>query len=133
MFIEFVFVDLLIVQVAYLLFHELVDLFPFNDVERIRTFKPRRKVLMAALGNSLPALVAIYFAVRYIGEYKPMFVTAYFVFYFSTSLILIFLNWYMPYLFGASEREISEYEFIYGRTHQMLPPKDGNTSLAIRN
>ena len=126
MFIEFIFADLLIVQLAYLLFHDLVDLFPYNDIERIKSFKPKGKLVISVIGNSMPAVVALFFVVRYIGEYKPWFVTAYLVFYFSTTLLLIFLNWYLPYFFGASEKETADYEFLYGRTRQRLPPRNGN-------
>ena len=126
MFIEFIFADLLIVQLAYLLFHDLVDLFPYNDIERIKSFKPKGKLVISVIGNSMPAVVALFFVVRYIGEYKPWFVTAYLVFYFSTTLLLIFLNWYLPYFFGASEKETADYEFLYGRTRQILPPRNGN-------
>lgn len=126
MLIEFIFTDLLIIQLAYLLFHDLVDLFPFNDIERIKSTKPRGKIILWTLVNTVPAALALFFAARYIGEYKPFLVAAYFVFYFVTTLLIIFLKWYVPYFAGASEKEISENEFLYGRTRQILPPIKNN-------
>ncbi len=121
MYLEFIFIDLLLIHIFFQMFYDFIDIFPLNNIQNIiqvRTFKER---LFLSFLHALPSLMTLTLSLIYFGESKPLGVVIFFIFYFGTSLTLIFLNWYAPYLWGTTEtkKEIIETEFK--DTYQILP------------
>ena len=121
MFIEFLFVNLLIIQCLFLMAHDFVDLFPFNDIENLRQSRSFKMRVLTTAVKTLPAIIALVLAVIYFGEWKPVGIGIYFSAYFFTTIAVTYFIWYRPYLFGTSEEQKSNYKIEFSRTHQILP------------
>jgi|GEM_PF-5685753 len=126
MYLEFIFIDLLLIHILFQLFYDFVDISPLNNINGINLIRTFKEKLFLSLLHALPSIMTLVLSLIYFGEVKPLGVGIFFLFYFATSLILIFLNWYVPYLWGTSEtkKEIIETEFK--DTYQILPQHRGN-------
>lgn len=120
-FIEFLFVDLLLIHFLSLLLHDYVDLYPLNDVESARINISPVKRIIHTLIKTIPALAVLILAVLYFGEWKPFGVRIIMFAYFSVWLMVIYLLWYKPYFFGTGDEQKLNFQTNFGRTHQILP------------
>ena len=121
-----VFVITLVLQTLHLICQDWLDLFPFNDIARLReTISPSNRLLVIA-GNSVPSLIALGLALFYLGRATPLGVGLYWIAYFGSVVVLMYTMWYRPYFFGASAEQRQEVAYAYGRTYQLLPPRGQN-------
>ncbi len=118
---EFLFVDLLIIHFLSLLFQDYINLFPLNDVENINQSITALKKLIKTIINTLPALAVLILSILYFGEWKPLDIRFIMFAYFIIRGIIIYFVWYVPYLFGTSERRKLIYQKNFGRTYNILP------------
>ncbi len=123
---EFLFVDLLLIHFLSLLFRDYIDLYPFNDVDKIGENVPPLKKLIKTIINSIPALAVLILAILYFGEWKPFGIRLIVFAYFIFRGIIIYFTWYVPYLFGTSDRKKLIYQNKFGRTHNILPAIKNN-------
>ena len=102
-----------LVFLSYQLLIDWVDLFPWND---LATKSVKTRVLELLLNYS-PLLLISY------GFWVPSPLTKLWSLLGSVAYFIGHLNaWWRPYFFGASPRELREYQQHFSRTYKFLPP-----------
>lgn len=97
---------------GYLIVHECVDLFPWNDVSRTTATEK----LLACVFNVIPiGILAWGYAVRH------QTLMNYGTGSYAVFLLLQLNQWWRPYLFGAGRRVRAEYQKRFSRTWKVLP------------
>ena len=81
---------------------------------------------MATLVNAIFPGVAVVFAIRFWDKPKPKFASDYWLLYCAVSLASAIVIWYIPYLFGATDKRKQEFLQMYANTRQLLPPRGDN-------
>lgn len=124
--IQILFTFLITLQFAVIVLHDLVDIRDWTHGSQVQSIVGRRKLWMATLVNSIFPGIAVAFAIRFLYKPKPKFVSDYWVLYCAVTLISAIAMWYVPYVFGGTEKQKREFEQMYAGTRQVLPPRGGN-------
>ena len=124
--IQILFTCLITVQFVVVAFHDLVDIPGWTHGSQVQSIIGRRKLWMATLVNAIFPGVAVAFAIGFWYKPRPKLVADYWVLYCAVTLISAIAMWYVPYFFGATERQKREFSQMYAGTRQVLPPRDGN-------
>ncbi len=66
------------------------------------------------------------FAIYFWNRPKPHYVENYWLIYCAVTLLSAIAMWYIPYFFGATEKQKREYESMQSGTIQVLPPRGDN-------
>lgn len=102
-----------LIFLAYQLLIDWVNLFPWNDLS---TKTPKTRLLELLLNYS-PLLLITY------GFQQATPTSQLFALVGSVAYLIGHLNaWWRPYFFGASPKEIVEYNQYFSRTYKFLPP-----------
>ncbi len=108
------------VYLASLVVHDWVPMFRLNDLERQAAHGIRPRVL-AFLGNTIPVVVLLVIAILFPMGRLPLWASIYAGLYIVVFLVLVWLSWYQPYLFGTTPERERAAAHEYGRTVQVLP------------
>jgi hypothetical protein len=124
--LEMLFLTTSLCQLAILLVHDWLDLFPLNDIAHLQHSMSARQRLLMIFGNT-----AVYFGLLlaqaiYFGQTKPFWLGIAGAFYYCSVWFMMYQQWYKLYLFGAPEQVCRKYALEYGRTLQILPPRGNN-------
>jgi len=109
-------------QLVLLLYHQLttgIDLYPFNGVRSTKLAERRTE---QAVNGVLMGLPVIGFVFRIDG------LIYYAVAYYFILLAVEVATWWMPYLFGASDRWLEVYLRVHSSTLGILPGRDQRTA-----
>lgn len=97
---------------AYLAVIDFVDLFPWNDIHAI----PLRERIRDACLNYIPLLIIA------LGAWQQQRALLIVALVLSCLYVIGHLgSWWVPYLFGATEFQRTEYEKSFARTLKVLP------------
>jgi hypothetical protein len=124
--IQTVFTCLIAVQFVVVAAHDLVDIPGWTHASQVQALIGRRKVWLVTLINGILPGAAAAFALYYWNRPKPAFVTDYWVLYCAVTVLSAIGMWYIPYLFGTSEKQEREYAAMYAGTRQVLPARGDN-------
>ena len=117
---------LIVIQFVAVTFHDLVDIPGWTHGSQVMAMIGRRKVWLVTLANGVFPGMAVAFAVFWWHQPKPVFAKNYWVAYCAVTLLSAIAMWYVPYLFGGSEKQAREYERMYAGTKQVLPARGRN-------
>lgn len=89
-----------------------INLYPFNDRSHVSfQYEPQINILMHGI-----QILSIYgFA------YKVKFLMILGILFWSLWLVGHVVTWWVPYIFGASAKQIRDYQEDFGRTYKFLP------------
>ena len=107
-------------QIIHVLYHQvttLLDLFPFNGV---RFYSRREQLLEAGINLVLMSLPPLGFVLH-----VPSLMLFGVVYYFVL-LAVEFTTWWVPYLFGPSQKWLDVYTRIHSQTITVLPRRGTN-------
>jgi hypothetical protein len=124
--IQTVFTFLITLQFILIVFHDLVDIPGWTHGSRVQSTVGRRKLLIATFVNAIFPGVAVAFALRFWHRAEPSLVSDYWVLYCAVTSVSAITMWYVPYLFGTTEKRAREFSQMYAGTRQVLPPRGGN-------
>ncbi|GAC1661479.1 MAG: hypothetical protein NVS9B4_13790 [Candidatus Acidiferrum sp.] len=120
------FAFLLTLQFIAVAFHDLLNIPGWTNTAAVASIVGRRKLLLATFVNSMFPGLAMAFAFYYWNSPTPRFVGNYWLAYCAITLISVIAMWYVPYLFGASEKQKHQYSVMYAGTRHVLPPRADN-------
>lgn len=120
------FTCLIILQFVIIITHDLIDVPGWVHGSQVQAQIGRRKVWLTTLANSVFPGIAAGFAIYFWRRAKPGFVQDYWVIYCSIALMSAVGMWYIPYLWGASEKQKREYLSMYAGTRHILPARGDN-------
>ena len=113
-------------QFAVIALHDLVDIPGWTHVGQVQSVVGRRRLWLATLVNAIFPGVAASLAIRFWNKPIPAWVSDYWIIYCAVTVVLAVAMWYVPYLFGATEKRKREYSQMYAGTRQALPPRGDN-------
>ena len=120
------FTCLIVVQLAIILFHDLIDIPGWVHGSQVQALMGKRKVWLATLANSVFPGIAAGFAIYFWNRPKPAFVPNYWIIYCAVAVLSAVGMWYVPYFRGAPEKTKREYLTMYAGTRHILPPRGDN-------
>jgi hypothetical protein len=124
--IDVLFTLLITLQFVLIALHDLVDIPGWTSSTQVKSIVGRGKLWAVTLVNSIFPGVAVAFAIRFWHKPKPKFVSDYWVIYCAVTVVSAIAMWYIPYLFGATEKRKREFLQMYANTRQVLPPRGDN-------
>ena len=105
----------------FLLFHDWIDMYPFNDLETFnRHCSLRNKILMTIINSSFFILYTA-ILILYWNSPIPFFAKLYIVICNLLFLSGIIFSWWLSYFFGWPISQVKELNEMYGKTHAFLP------------
>lgn len=126
MTIQGLFTYLIALQFAVVAVHDLVDIPGWTHTAQVRAVVGRRKLWLVTLVNSIFPGLAVAFAVYFWRRPKPRFVADYWLLYCAVTVGSAIAMWYIPYIFGATEKQKRDYSKMYAGTRQLLPARGDN-------
>jgi hypothetical protein len=120
------FVLLITLQCALIVFHDLVDLPGWHHGRQVRAAVGPRKFWLGTLINAVFPGVAFFFAVRFWHEPVPVYATTYWAAYCAVTVSFAIAMWWVPYFFGASNETTRLYAAMYAGTRHLLPARGDN-------
>jgi hypothetical protein len=124
--IQVLFTFVITLQFVVIVLHDLVDIPGWTRGSQVKAIVGRGKLWMATLVNAIFPGVAVALAIRFWNRPRPNLVSDYWVVYCGVTLLSAIAMWYVPYLFGATEKRKREFSQMYANTLQVLPPRDNN-------
>jgi len=100
--------------------HDWVPLGRLNDLSP-ENQPPRGTRVAASVGNIVPVVALFVIAIVWSDRPLPLGAAIFAVAYIAVFVVLMWLSWYQPYFFGASEQRERDAEREYGGTVQVLP------------
>jgi hypothetical protein len=126
MTLQTVFAWLIIVQFVVVVSHDWLEIPGWTHSKQVQAAIGRTKLLWATLINAIFPGVAVAFAVWFWGHSVPKPVDTYWVLYCAITVLSAIAMWYVPYVFGASEKTKLEYSQMYAGTRQVFPARGDN-------
>jgi hypothetical protein len=120
------FTGLIVLQFVVIVSHDLVDVSDWVRGSQVQAVIGKRKIWLATLANAVFPGIAVGFALYFWNRPKPLYVPTYWVVYCAIAVLSAVGMWYVPYFFGASEKQKNEYSSIYAGTRHILPPRGDN-------
>jgi hypothetical protein len=120
------FTALIVIQFVVVALHDLVDIPGLTHGAQVKSTIGKGKIWAVTLINSIFPGVAVAFAALYWLGVRPGFGPDYWVIYCAVTVLSAIAMWYVPYLFGASEKTKAEYANMYAGTWQVLPRRGDN-------
>jgi hypothetical protein len=123
---ETLFLASIALQFAVVVSHDWLDIPGWTHGSQVQSVVGRRKLLAATLINAIFPGLAVALAILYRTRPKPGLVTSYWLIYCAVTVLSALLMWYVPYLFGASDKTRGEFRRMYDGTRQILPARGDN-------
>jgi hypothetical protein len=112
-------------QLAILLFHDWIPLGRLNDVPAVHGANTRAQLLAGTFINSAPATFGLWRSIAFFGHPYPRGLMIALWLIYGILLIGEIRAWWYPYFFGTSRERVERYRIMFGRTHALLPPRNG--------
>src|SRR6266550_18493 len=116
MTLQIVFSIRITIQFLVVVLHDWIDLPGWTHGRQVMAVLGRRKMIAGTLINAIFPGLAAAFAIYFWNKPKPLRVEDYWLLYCAVTLISAIAMWYIPYLFGASEKLKRMYEQMYAGT-----------------
>jgi hypothetical protein len=123
--LELVLLALQAFQVLFLWVHDWVRLGQFNDVAAVKGLDTKRRLVTVTLIQSVPYTMGLCFSLLYWRHPYPMRVYDWLLISYGLMLVGEFRAWWLPYLFRPDPERAARYRIMFGRTHSLLPPRNG--------
>lgn len=120
------FTCLIVLQFVVVVSHDLVDVSDWVRGSQVQAVIGKRKIWLATLANAVFPGIAVGFALYFWNRPKPLYVPTYWVVYCAIAVLSAVGMWYVPYYFGASEKQKREYSSMYAGTRYILPLRRDN-------
>jgi hypothetical protein len=117
---------LIVLQFLVVVSHDLIEIPGWTHGSQVQATIGRRKLLLATLANAVFPGIAMGFALYFWNKPLPHYVPTYWVVYCAISVMSAIGMWYVPYLFGTSEKQKREYSAMYAGTRQVPPARGEN-------
>jgi hypothetical protein len=124
--IQTLFTLFITLQFVVVVLHDLIDIPGWTHGSQVKSVVGPRKLWLGTLINAIFPGLAVAYAFYFWNQPKPKFVADYWIIYCAVTLASAIAMWYIPYLFGASEKQKREYSRMYGGTRHVLPPRGDN-------
>ncbi len=124
--IQILFTFLITLQFAVIVLHDLVDIPGWTHGSQVQAIIGRRKLWTATLVNAIFPGIAVALAIAFWYRPKSKLVSDYWVLYCAVTVLSAIAMWYIPYLFGASQKQKRKFSQMYAGTWQVLPPRGDN-------
>ena len=121
-----IFGSLLVLQFLVVTTHDWIDIPGWTTASQVQAVVGRRKLAIASLINGLFPGAAVALAIVFWNRPAPHVASNYWLLYCAITVISAIAMWYVPYLFGASEKQKREYGAMYAGTRHILPPRGDN-------
>jgi len=121
-----IFTLLITIQFLLVAAHDLVDIPGWTHGNQVKALLGARKVWLVTVVNSMFPGVACGFALYFLRRPAPGWAADYWVIYCAVTGASAIFIWYVPYIFGGSEKQKLEYSRMYAGTRQILPARGGN-------
>jgi hypothetical protein len=112
-------------QVAILLLHDWVPLWPLNDVAAARRAHSLPSLALGTLISSLLPMIGLALSLVDMKSPWPGWLYKYLLAAYGFLFLGELEAWWIPYLVWPQPKRALEYEAMYGRTHAFLPPRHG--------
>ena len=119
--LEFTFIALQAVVVAFLLLHDWVPLGRLNNLGAIRVEDPLLRSVFVTL---LPAAIGLFYSARYLGRPYPDWLEMLLWITYGIFLLGMLRAWWIPYLVYPDKERAARYQAIFAGTHSFLPKRN---------
>jgi hypothetical protein len=123
---QLLFTSLIALQFFVIALHDLVDIPGWTQSRQVQSTVGRTRLWIATAINAIFPGLALAFAIWFWNAPTPTGVRNYWIIYCAITFGSAMTMWYIPYLFGASERKKRDYERMYSGTRHILPPRGDN-------
>jgi hypothetical protein len=123
--LEFAFIALQAVVVAFLLFHDWVPLGRLNNLSAIRSEDSSLRRVFVTLLPGIPASLGLFFSVRYLGRPYPDWLEMLLWITYGIFILGMLRTWWIPYLVYPDKERAARYQVIFAGTHSFLPKRNG--------
>ncbi len=115
-------------QIIIILFnavHDFITIAPFTDVQALRKRHSLKLLVTSAIIHTLIDLWGLFLTLFYYPGPYPLWVKINLIAIYTLLTIGIIHDWWIPYLFGSTEKHKEEYS-VYKNTHHFLPARGDN-------
>jgi hypothetical protein len=123
---ELLFTLLITLQFLVIVSHDLLNIPGWTHGRQVEEVLGRRKLWIATMINAIFPGVAVAFAWLFWHRQRPGYVANYWIIYCAVTVLSAITMWYVPYLFGASDKLKNDYARMYTGTRQVLPARGDN-------
>jgi len=123
---ETLFTVLIAVQFAVIVLHDWLEIPGWTHGHQVQSVVGRAQLRLATLVNAVFPGTAVALALYYWRKPKPEAVIDYWAVYCAITALAAAIMWYLPYLFGCSQRRKQLYAKMYAGTRQILPARGDN-------
>jgi hypothetical protein len=120
-----VLLGLQVFQVAILLLHDWIPLFPLNDIRAARQGHSVSATALATFVSSLFPSLGLVLSLFYLKSGWPNWLYAYLLAAYGFLFLGELEAWWIPYLVWPQPKRAAEYETMYGKTTAFLPAHNG--------
>jgi hypothetical protein len=123
--LEFTFIALQAVVVAFLLLHDWVPLGRLNNLGAIRGEDTLLRSVFVTLLPAVPAAIGLFYSARYRGRPYPDWLEMLLWITYGIFLLGMLRAWWIPYLVYPDKERAARYQVIFAGTHSFLPKRNG--------
>ena len=123
--LEFTFLALQAVVVAFLLLHDWVPLGRLNNLGAIRSQDTLLRSAFVTLLPVVPAALGLFFSARYFGRPYPDWLEMLLWITYGVFILGMLRAWWIPYLVFPDKERAARYQVIFANTHSFLPKRNG--------
>ena len=122
---EVLFLGLQFIIVAFLLLHDWIPLGRLNNLAAIRSEDSIGRRVFVTLLPAVPAAIALYFCLRYIGQPYPHWLEMELWITYGIFFAGLMQAWWIPYLLLPDPKRAARYQALFAGTHTFLPRRNG--------
>lgn len=126
MFLVMLFVILESILLLFMLFHDLIKVPPFNDVDAIRKEDSVGELVFSTVINTFFVATPLYLTLQYFFKaIIPSWVLLINLIFYTILTIGAICSWWIPYIFGSSASHKMHF-YKFKNTHHFLPARGDN-------
>jgi hypothetical protein len=123
--LEFTFLALQALVMAFLLFHDWVPLGRLNNLGAIRREDSLVRSVFVTLLPAVPAALGLFYSARYFGRRYPDWLEMLLWISYGVFILGMLRAWWIPYLLVPDKERAARYQVIFAGTHTFLPRRNG--------
>jgi hypothetical protein len=113
-----------ILLVMYLI-QDTVNMAPLNNLPaQIKHLGWKKTIIATVITSGLLAL-SLCATIEHPAPPLPLWLKIFFVLWWGTQMLGMYVAWYKPYIFGPTEKELAQYQVLFAGTHSVLPVRKG--------
>ena len=122
---EITFLALQAIVVAFLLFHDWVNLGRLNNLAAIRSQDTLQHRVFVTLLPAVPAIIGLFSSAKHFGQPYPDWLEMLLWITYGVFLLGLLRAWWIPYLLKPDPERAARYQIIFANTHSFLPRRNG--------